>query len=76
MFTHTTPSIESGALFHPGPRFSLARTWRRGLRTLDLWYSRHEERRALASLTADQLRDIGVGEAEARLEAAKPFWRA
>ena len=33
-------------------------------------------RRALASLSTDQLRDVGIDVAEARTEAARPVWDA
>ncbi|WP_084811192.1 DUF1127 domain-containing protein [Ensifer sp. BR816] len=37
--------------------------------------ARRRSRLALGNLNADELRDIGVTEAEARREAAMPFWR-
>ena len=36
---------------------------------------RSAQRRALAALDDDRLRDIGRSRAEAQAEAAKPFWR-
>jgi uncharacterized protein YjiS (DUF1127 family) len=43
------------------------------------WIAEREEKRlsrlALAELTDDQLADIGVTPAQARREAAQPFWR-
>ena len=33
-------------------------------------------RNALASLSADQLRDVGIDATEARTEAARPVWDA
>jgi uncharacterized protein YjiS (DUF1127 family) len=36
---------------------------------------RNAQRRALAVLDDDRLRDIGVSRAEAQNEAATPFWR-
>ncbi|MGH7004413.1 MAG: DUF1127 domain-containing protein [Alphaproteobacteria bacterium] len=41
-----------------------------------LWIRRAETRRALARLDAERLADVGIGEAEARRECRKPFWRA
>jgi uncharacterized protein YjiS (DUF1127 family) len=41
-----------------------------------LWYQRARQRRQLAQLSDAQLDDIGVNRAEARAEAAKPFWCA
>ncbi|MDA0785193.1 MAG: DUF1127 domain-containing protein [Proteobacteria bacterium] len=37
---------------------------------------RSHQRRGLAALDDRQLRDIGCSRAQARAEAAKPFWRA
>jgi uncharacterized protein YjiS (DUF1127 family) len=42
---------------------------------LRLWQGRARQRRALARLDTRLLADIGVSEAEARRECAKPFWR-
>ena len=36
---------------------------------------RHQQRQALCQLDDRLLRDIGAGRDDARLEAAKPFWR-
>ena len=41
-----------------------------------LWIERAEQRRVLSALEDHELLDIGIGRAEARAEAAKPFWRA
>jgi uncharacterized protein YjiS (DUF1127 family) len=38
------------------------------------WLQVARERRALAAMTAQQLRDIGVSPASAAREAARPFW--
>lgn len=43
--------------------------------TLALWHERARERRALAELPAELLKDIGVSRAEAMREAQKPFWK-
>lgn len=40
------------------------------------WMQRSNERRMLAYLSERQLRDIGLDYYDARVEAAKPFWRA
>ncbi|ASY63097.1 hypothetical protein SJ05684_c16550 [Sinorhizobium sojae CCBAU 05684] len=37
--------------------------------------SKRRSRLALGELSAEQLKDIGLTEAEARREAAVPFWR-
>lgn len=38
------------------------------------WFQVARERRALAAMTEQQLRDIGVSQASAADEAARPFW--
>jgi uncharacterized protein YjiS (DUF1127 family) len=42
--------------------------------TVALWADRTRQRRALASLTTEALKDIGIDPADAAHEAAKPFW--
>ncbi|MEM9477859.1 MAG: DUF1127 domain-containing protein [Pseudomonadota bacterium] len=42
---------------------------------LALWYRNLVTRRALSRLTADGLRDVGIGEPDRTVEIAKPFWR-
>ena len=50
---------------------------RRGLwRTLLLWQERAANRARLALLDERDLRDMRMTRAQARHEAAKPFWRA
>ncbi|HLZ74784.1 DUF1127 domain-containing protein [Phenylobacterium sp.] len=44
--------------------------------TVALWAERVSQRRALASLSIAELKDIGVDPADAQAEAAKPFWVA
>lgn len=39
------------------------------------WHERARQRRALLTLEDYILKDIGVGRADAELEANKPFWR-
>ena len=46
------------------------------LATVALWADRVRQRRALASLTVEALKDIGIDPADAMQEAAKPFWIA
>jgi uncharacterized protein YjiS (DUF1127 family) len=41
-----------------------------------MWFERSRQRRALAELDDRLLRDIGVTSAQARREAARPFWSA
>jgi uncharacterized protein YjiS (DUF1127 family) len=47
-----------------------------GFDTLYTWQSRADERQHLRELEPRLLDDMGITEAEARAEAAKPFWRA
>lgn len=49
---------------------------RAALRRIALWRALSRERRALATLDARLLRDIGIDAAEAAREAARPFWDA
>lgn len=46
------------------------------LATVALWIDRAGQRRALAALTHEALKDIGIDPADAMQEAAKPFWVA
>ena len=48
---------------------------RRSLDRLALWQQRAAQRRALAALPDELLKDIGVSRADAMIEASKPFWR-
>jgi uncharacterized protein YjiS (DUF1127 family) len=48
----------------------------RAFDTLLLWQERDFERHSLAQQDARMLADMGISRAEAREEAAKPFWRA
>jgi uncharacterized protein YjiS (DUF1127 family) len=50
--------------------------WRQAAATMRVWEARHATRRALAELDSHRLADIGKTAAQARHEAAKPFWRA
>lgn len=40
-----------------------------------VWPERRRQRRALAELTPDQLKDIGLTRGQALDEADRPFWR-
>jgi len=44
--------------------------------TVALWADRVSQRRALASLSNEALKDIGIDPTDASVEAAKPFWVA
>ena len=46
------------------------------LATVATWRERARQRRHLAEMSAQMLRDIGVSVSAARAEAGKPFWLA
>lgn len=72
MTPHATCHAHSPRLSANLPRGLAART----AALLALWRHRAHTRRALATLDAARLADIGLTEAEARAESSKPFWRA
>jgi uncharacterized protein YjiS (DUF1127 family) len=40
------------------------------------WWRRMQDRRMLATMSEQSLRDIGITRYDAEFEARKPFWRA
>lgn len=44
--------------------------------TIVTWYDRYNTRRPLSTMPYGLLEDIGITPEQARLEAAKPFWRS
>ena len=40
------------------------------------WWRRMQDRRTLATMSEQSLRDIGISRYDAEFEARKPFWRA
>ena len=80
------PSLHSAAPVHPRAAhpsgFPASRAVRAGgplwapLRLLLLWQTRAGQRTHLAELDERLLADMGLTRAQARAEAAKPFWRA
>jgi uncharacterized protein YjiS (DUF1127 family) len=40
------------------------------------WWRRTQDRRTLATMSEQSLRDIGISRYDAEFEARKPFWRA
>lgn len=58
------------ALRHTTVSGIVAQTWA----IIGLWRERARQRRDLAEMSADMLRDIGVSPRAARAEAARPFW--
>lgn len=75
--TETIDAMRCG-LAAPRRRASLAARLRCRLRDLFAALARMAERRrsrrALAALTDEALRDIGISRAQARRESARPFW--
>ena len=65
MTTLTLP-LSASAASRPRPRV---------LATLALWGERQRQRRALLTLDAERLADIGISAADAWREGRKPFWR-
>lgn len=45
------------------------------LHTLKCWHARSRQRRQLAQLPPEMLKDIGISRYDALSEAAKPFWK-
>ena len=43
---------------------------------LKIWWRRMQDRRTLATMSEQSLRDIGISRYDAEFEARKPFWRA
>lgn len=55
----------------PSPAAVLQAVWR----TLLCWQRRANDRRRLAEMGDDLLKDIGISRVDAQAEARKPFWR-
>lgn len=43
---------------------------------VESWIERHRQRQALLGLGAEQLKDVGLTEADVYREVEKPFWQA
>jgi uncharacterized protein YjiS (DUF1127 family) len=55
---------------------SLQRSDRGWIALVKMWWRRMEDRRTLATMSDQSLRDIGITRCDAMNEASKPFWRA
>lgn len=55
---------------------SAARTLGQLARAVATWRKRARQRRDLAEMSPEMLRDIGISRSAARAEASKPFWIA
>ena len=51
------------------------RSDRNWIALVKMWWRRMEDRRTLATMSDQSLRDIGITRYEAYYEASKPFWR-
>jgi len=74
----TTRSTHGWSVSTPAqPRFrSPGGPLRRVVRMLAIWYDRQSGRRQLARLDGRALRDIGITQAQARIEMERPFWQS
>jgi len=69
----TTSALKNRfALQHTTVSGTIAQTWT----IIRLWRERARQRRDLAEMSPDMLRDIGVSPRAARAEAARSFWLA
>ncbi len=56
-------------------RKSLIHTLHMSLELTQSWIDRYHQRKQLAQLDAEQLKDLGISAEQQRSEVAKPFWR-
>ena len=61
--------------WHGCPRHRHQRSNRGWIASVKMWWRRMQDRRALATMSDQSLRDIGVTRYDAWNEARKPFWR-
>lgn len=71
----TLRSQELAAGQNNGTREAVMRNAPSGLSRWGLFWHRLHTRKALLSLTPEQLRDVGLSREQAREEGLKPFWR-
>lgn len=71
----TLHSQELAAGQNNGAREAVMRNAPSGLSRWGLLWHRLHTRKALLSLTPEQLRDVGLSRGAAREEGLKPFWR-
>jgi uncharacterized protein YjiS (DUF1127 family) len=63
------------AAWQPSPYLSCFPALLEATAATTRWLERASSRRALSSLTARELDDIGLTREEAQREASRPFWR-
>ncbi len=66
---NVTTRVAPVATRHTGPLTGL-------LKLVNFWIDVAKQRRALAEMSDEQLRDIGIARHQAQAEAARPFWDA
>ena len=69
----TTTALKNRSVLH---RTTVSSAFADSLATFGLWRERARQRRHLAEMSPEMLRDIGVSPSQARAEAGKPFWVA
>ena len=58
------------------PRIAIGSVLLAALDRVEDWLDRRDQRLALAEMSPDQLKDIGLSAADIARETAKPFWQA
>ncbi|MCT8162266.1 DUF1127 domain-containing protein [Pseudomonas putida] len=56
------------------PAFSFSHLWHRLLQRVTRWQQLYRQRRELASLGDETLKDLGLSRADIMQEAERPFW--
>ncbi|MBF8748886.1 DUF1127 domain-containing protein [Pseudomonas monteilii] len=56
------------------PAFSFSSLWHRLLQRVTRWQQLYRQRRELASLGDETLKDLGLSRADIMQEAERPFW--
>lgn len=70
---HNSPCLSARTSKNPGT--SLRQRFVHLLDVVAAWGERARQRRSLASLGSDTLKDVGLSEADVYLETHKPFWQ-
>ena len=65
-----TPRIYPGQ----NPQNAIAKYLSQLFHALEIWGNRYRQRRQLAEMDQERLRDMGIGPSEVSREIAKPFW--
>lgn len=62
--------------FRHAPRIEIGSLLLAVVDRVDDWLERRAQRLALAEMTPDQLKDVGLSAADIARETSKPFWQA